>query len=282
MTTECVQYVIIQATDSYFGFNLLDEVEQACIFALIHTKGTDFINGWMVSKVMPQCVGSYSDWLAFKKQVGKVSSNQLWKIPQSVSCFGYVNSDVEKSNTKTDDSKSDSSEECFTDTSSQKKRKKRFGKPTKFILSSSDEDDESSKKKENPTCDWAVEGRCIPNLIPRRCQFLGGCNKYVHHSCSIEWATDNNIEEGRIGIMCREHHPEYQCYYTEQNSLNDTKWSAHSHSSSRNNDHYKDCSRNTVKGKGGDSLKSVKSHGKKDNVSLINFITKEESRVPPN
>jgi hypothetical protein len=67
--------------------------------------------------------------------------------------------------------------------------------------------------------------------------------------------------------MCREHHPEYQRYYTKQNSLNDIKWSAHSHSSSRNNDHYKDCSRNTVKQKGGDSLKSVESHGKNDNVS---------------
>jgi hypothetical protein len=58
MTTECVQYVIIQATISYFGFDLLDEVEQARIFALIYTKATDFINGWMVSKVMPQWVGS--------------------------------------------------------------------------------------------------------------------------------------------------------------------------------------------------------------------------------
>jgi hypothetical protein len=74
MTTECVQYVIIQATDSYFGFDLSDEVEQACIFALIYTKATDFVNGWMVSKVMPQWVGSYSDWLAFEKQLGKVSS----------------------------------------------------------------------------------------------------------------------------------------------------------------------------------------------------------------
>lgn len=100
MTTECVQYVIIQATDSYFGFDLLDEVEQACIFALIYTKATDFINGWMVLKVMPQWVGSYSDWLAFEKQVGKVSSgdqNQLWKIPQSVSYSGDVYTDEDKS-----------------------------------------------------------------------------------------------------------------------------------------------------------------------------------------
>ena len=100
MTTECVQYVIIQATDSYFGFDLLDEVEQACIFALIYTKATDFVNGWMVSKVMPQWVRSYSDWLAFEKQVGKVSSgdqNQLWKIPQSVSYSGDVYTDEDKS-----------------------------------------------------------------------------------------------------------------------------------------------------------------------------------------
>ncbi len=67
MTTECVQYVIIQATDNYFGFDLLDEEEQAYIFALIYTKATDFVNGWMVSKVMPQWVRSYSDWLAFEK-----------------------------------------------------------------------------------------------------------------------------------------------------------------------------------------------------------------------
>ena len=100
MTTECVQYVIIQATDSYFGFDLLDEVEQACIFALIYTKATDFINGWMVLKVMPQWVGSYSDWLAFEKQVGKVSSgdqNQPWKILQSVSYSGDVYTYEDKS-----------------------------------------------------------------------------------------------------------------------------------------------------------------------------------------
>jgi hypothetical protein len=106
--------------DSYFGFDLLDEVEQACIFALIYTKATDFFNGWMVLKVMPQWVGSYFDWLVFEKQVGKVSlgdQNQLWKIPQSVSYYGDVYTDEDKSSTKTDNSKSDSSEECFTETS---------------------------------------------------------------------------------------------------------------------------------------------------------------------
>ncbi len=88
MTTECVQYVIIQTTDSYFGFDLLDEVEQACIFALIYTKATDFVNGWMVLKVMHQWVRSYSDWFAFEKQVGKVSSNdQKPAMEDSPICF---------------------------------------------------------------------------------------------------------------------------------------------------------------------------------------------------
>jgi hypothetical protein len=95
--------------------------------------------------------------------------------------------------------------------------------------------------------------------------------KYVHHHCTIDWATDNNIEEGRIAILCREYHPEYQ-HYTEQNSLNDTKWSDHRHSSlkahyPRNNDHYKDRSRDTVKATGGDSIKSVETHKKYDHVS---------------
>ncbi len=100
MTTECVQYIFIQATESYFGFDLLDEVEQVCICALIYTKASNFINGWMVSKVMPQRVGSYSNWLVFEKQIGKVSSgdqNQLWKIPQSVSYSGDVYTDEDKS-----------------------------------------------------------------------------------------------------------------------------------------------------------------------------------------
>jgi hypothetical protein len=60
--------------------------------------------------------------------------------------------------------------------------------------------------------------------------------------------------------------------YTKQNSLNDTKWSGHMHSSSkarypRNNDHYKDRSRDTVKATGGDSMRSVETHEKYDHVS---------------
>ncbi len=130
----------------------------------------------------------------------------------------------------------------------------------------------------NPTCDWAVERRCIPGLVSRRCQYSGGCNKYVHHPCTIDWAIDNNIEEGGIAILCREHHPEYQ-RYTKQNSLNDTKWSGHSHSSSKahypgNNDHYKDRSHDTVNSTGGDSIKSVETHGKYDHVSSKEFYYK--------
>jgi hypothetical protein len=132
-------------------------------------------------------------------------------------------------------------------------------------------DEDLYKKSMNTTCDWAVEGRCVPGLVPRRCQYSGGCNKYVHHPCTIDWAIDNNIEEDGIAILCREHHPEYQ-RYTKQNSLSDTKWSGHSHSSLKarypgNNDHYKDHSHNTVNATGEDLMKSVETHGKYDNVS---------------
>jgi hypothetical protein len=134
----------------------------------------------------------------------------------------------------------------------------------------------------NPTCDWVVKGRFIPDLVPRRCQYSGGCNKYTHHHFTIDWATDNNIEDGGIAILCREHHPEYQ-RYTKQNSLNDTKWSGHRHSSlktyyPRYNDHYKDRSCSTVKATGGDSIKSVETNGKYDHVSSNKSYYKERKQ----
>jgi hypothetical protein len=87
MTTDRFQYVIIQASDCYFSFVLLNEIECACIFALIQTKATDAINGWMVSKILPQWVGGYSDWLSYEKQFTNVSSannNKCGQIPDSI------------------------------------------------------------------------------------------------------------------------------------------------------------------------------------------------------
>ncbi len=60
----------------------------------------------MVSKVMPLWVGTYDDWLAFEEQVIQV------KIPHFLSY--YNNSD--KSSRKSDSSRSDTSENTFSDT----------------------------------------------------------------------------------------------------------------------------------------------------------------------
>jgi len=60
------------------------------------------------------------------------------------------------------------------------------------------------------TCDWANKGRCIHGLTPIQCRFSGGCMKYAHHVCTIEWAGANNLPEGGIATLCREHYPQYQ------------------------------------------------------------------------
>ncbi len=44
-----------------------------------------------------------------------------------------------------------------------------------------------------------------------KCQYSGGCNKYVHHVCTIEWATENHVDVNSIAILCRDHR-EYQTF----------------------------------------------------------------------
>ncbi len=46
-------------------------------------------------------------------------------------------------------------------------------------------------------------------LPPRTCQRVG-CSKYLHHVCSIQWASKNKLPEGGIATLCRAHHPHYQ------------------------------------------------------------------------
>ena len=61
-----------------------------------------------------------------------------------------------------------------------------------------------------PACDWAVEQCHMIGLLPPiKCQ-RSGCTNYAHHVCSIEWVTKNNLPEGTIGTLCREHHPMYR------------------------------------------------------------------------
>jgi hypothetical protein len=68
------KYVIIQAGgNDHFGFDLLDEIERGCIFALIHSRDWAFIDGWLVSKNLPHWVRDYSEWLAYEKLHAKVS-----------------------------------------------------------------------------------------------------------------------------------------------------------------------------------------------------------------
>jgi hypothetical protein len=142
MTTDCDQYVIIQASDCYFGFDLLDKVERACIFALIHSNATHDVNGWMVSKILPQWVGGYSDWLMYEKQVANVSSdnhNKFGQINDSITYSGGFNSDEDKGSSKADSSKSDTREECFMFNDHVKNHEKQHvasqsGKPKKTNL----------------------------------------------------------------------------------------------------------------------------------------------------
>ncbi len=60
-------------------------------------------------------------------------------------------------------------------------------------------------------CNWAVEQCHLTDLATQKCQ-RGGCSKYLHHLCSIQWETKNNIPEGNIASLCCPHHPHYQKY----------------------------------------------------------------------
>ena len=43
------------------------------------------------------------------------------------------------------------------------------------------------------TCDWASEKRCSPFIQLKKCQHPEGCDNYVHHLCTIEWAHVNHL-----------------------------------------------------------------------------------------
>ena len=58
-----------------------------------------------------------------------------------------------------------------------------------------------------PCCDWAVFKCHMTGLPPIKCQ-RAGCEKFVHHVCSIEWVISKKLPEGGIGTFCREHHPQ--------------------------------------------------------------------------
>jgi len=259
--TDSVKYVIIQATDCYFGFDLQDDIERACIYALIHTNSSEAINGWMVSSIFPEWVGGYSNWLTYEKDFVKR------QIPVSVTYSAAGGVDVNKAG----------NDQCDSDDSNSVLVRRRLVKSLRKIVHSSSEEEEfepektdqrkvakvnrksdkvpaskvkgdhlnnegqkeNATKKDsevlykdswsdesweahisnvNPTktwdglpvcCDWDDYGHCPFGLKPTKCQ-RGECKNYVHHICSITWASENQIEESGIAILCRKHHPGFQ------------------------------------------------------------------------
>jgi hypothetical protein len=105
MKTNRFKYVIIEAGGNYyFGFDLLDEIECGCIFALILSRDIDSINGWVVSKNLPEWVGDYSEGLTYEKQHANDTrshhkecevnlSGEVFSIPGSISYSGGFDSD---------------------------------------------------------------------------------------------------------------------------------------------------------------------------------------------
>ena len=108
MRTNRFKYVIIQADgNDHFGFDLLDEIERGCIFALIHTRDSASIDGWLVSKNLPEWVKDYSQWLTYEKLHANSSRSHQkdfevdqcgkeFSIPGSISYSGSFDSDEGK------------------------------------------------------------------------------------------------------------------------------------------------------------------------------------------
>jgi hypothetical protein len=63
----------------------------------------------------------------------------------------------------------------------------------------------------SPTCNWAVEECLMVGLPLKNCQRFG-CNKHLHHLCSIQWEMKNNLPEDNITMLCRAHHLHYKKY----------------------------------------------------------------------
>jgi hypothetical protein len=268
MRTDRFKYVTIQAGgNDHFEFDLLDEIERGCIFALIHTRDSASIDGWLVSKNLPEWVGDYSQWLTYKKLHTNSSRShhkdyeldqwgKEFSIPGSISYSGGFDSDEGKGSSegcsaayqglshKTSIDRSwkfisikvpvahkqnlsdDSSDANFLYDELTKHAEKEYlasrsGNRQKTYFSSSGKDDKSKSDEGSiPVCDWANEGWCFPGMVPIKCQFSRGCNIFVHHLCTIQWAIANNVDEGGIATLCKEHHHVYQHFSEQCSTLN--------------------------------------------------------------
>ncbi len=214
MNRDHFNYLIIKSDQCYFGFNLLDDVERGCIFSIIDSKSTDYVDGWMVSGSMPEWVGDHTDWMTHERKL-------LFKtLNESPPVSGLEDSDADDDKSSVSSRKSDDSDSFLV--SCMKDRKICSLKKIEFTDTEDEFEFDDDKTKAN--CDWACEGRCIPGLSPVKCQYSGGCNKYVHHVCTIEWATENHVEVDSIAILCSDHHREYQTFiksHSEKTSKSD-------------------------------------------------------------
>jgi len=223
--TDGIQYVIAKSDHRYFGFDLNDDIQQGSIYSIIQCNDEEeILSGWMVSKVMPRWVESYSQWSNYEEEVIQK------KIPQSVAVYKGENNNEnsianteDSSSSKSETNKSETSEDSLSYSSNPKSppRNLRSRKQSKVIMSESDGHDDGvdddpfhldgiDNNNDHHTCDWASEKRCRPSIELKKCQHPEGCDKYVHHLCTIEWAHDNGIDEQSILVLCRKHHPEYQ------------------------------------------------------------------------
>jgi hypothetical protein len=121
-----------------------------------------------------------------------------------------------------------------------------------------------------------------------KCQYAGGCTSFVHHLCTIQWASENNVDEGGIATLCREHHPEYH-RICKQSSLVDSNRSGHSYSSpaarckdeeyaSLKESHYKGQSHDSFKVEGRHSNKSDETSENGSRMSQKKSSYKEQNR----
>ena len=97
-------------------------------------------------------------------------------------------------------------------------------------------------------CDWASEGRCLPSIQLKKCQHPEGCDKYVHHLCTTEWAHANGIDEQTISVFCRTHHPEYQNYFRKLHSNGQKRTIAASENQTSHSRKIKNCMNETEEG----------------------------------
>jgi hypothetical protein len=71
-----------------------------------------------------------------------------------------------------------------------------------------------------PIRDYVNAGWCFSGMVPIKCHFSGGCNKFVHHLFIIQSVVANNVDEGGVATLCKEQQYEYQRFSEKHSSLN--------------------------------------------------------------